>query len=139
MMSKIYRVGGNLSDWMGNNAGVVVTFIIGQGITALIFLTLLAGRVTTIETRGSPEVVMLERRVAAVESRDSNQEKQLNNIDSVSVKMTALDVRLTAVEVKQSSVLETLKANGGKLDHAIDILNAHMAGEVGNNRNSGRK
>lgn len=149
MMSRIYRTSGRVSDWVSNNAGVIITFVIGQGIAGLIFLTLLAGRVSTIESRGSPEVMLLERRVAAIENHDIGQEKKLDSIDLFNTKLTALDVRLTSVEVKQANVLDTLRDNGGKLDkifgiieaqglkidHFADVLNSHVFEERNNKLN----
>lgn len=92
----------NISLWWRENGGLILTSLIGgvlgAGFGGIVWGVTLSNRITVLEERGSPAVVLLR---------------------------ADLEKRLTRVEERQNSVISTLQSNSAKLDSISDELRKH--------------
>jgi hypothetical protein len=69
----------NLTGWFRENQ-VLAIGLLGQAIIAGIYMVNLEARVSTLETRGSPHLAVIDNRLTVLESQTNNNKERLDRL-----------------------------------------------------------
>jgi hypothetical protein len=75
----------HVASWFKENQ-VLIIALIGQAVVAGIYMVNLEARVSTLETRGSPHLAVIDNRLTVLESTTRDNKQRLDNVINIMTK-----------------------------------------------------
>jgi len=131
MMHKVYAASDGIMAWFRDNA-VILTFIAGQALVGIIWGADLTARLRTVETRGSPALDVLAKRVDKNDFWIQNHERVGAAFQNAN-RIISLEREMAVVREHDASMLDILRQNSATMKAIADGLTKHMLETDGHN------